>query len=180
MFMPHPHEPVSRPEANHDHAATNAFRVRPDHPRLAALILLTAWTALGILQTGYVMIRPHGLVLRRSPELDRTIGLPAAEDGRAVVAALDLITAFEPPSGVPILILRPADADVAPWDYIHFQLAQLVYPRRVDLVAAGTPPPLDPDRYGLFLAPPGLAVDDAWIQLHAGPEFVLYQRSDGP
>lgn len=146
----------------------------------AALILLACWTGLGLLQTGYVLLRPHGLIISRPPELDRTIGLPAAEDGRTVVAALDLLSAIETPAGAPILILRPVDADIASWDYVRFQLAQLTYPSRVDLVTTGAPAPLNPERYAALLAPPGVPVDDGWAQQLAGAELVLYQHAVEP
>lgn len=144
------------------------------------MILLVSWIALGLAHTGYVMIRPHGLIIRRPPELSRTIGLPAWVEGPGVIAAADLIDGAAPPDGAAILLVRPPDDAPEPWGYIHFQLAHLVYPRRVDLIEAGAPPPLDPERYATLLAPPETPVGDGWTELETTPEFVLYQRVVGP
>lgn len=151
--------------------------LNPPRPiQRAAILLLSCWTGLGFLHTGYVMVRPHGLIIRRPPELIRTIGLPGEEDGRTVIAALDLLAHAEIPPGSPILIMRPIDADHPLWDYVHFQLAQLAYPRRVDLVTPGNPTPLDPASYTVILAPPGIAAE-GWAPRLAGPGLVLHERA---
>lgn len=156
-------------------------RSQPPPRRLqrTALLLLACWTGLGLLHTGYVMVRPHGLIIRRPPELARTIGLPGADDGRTVITALDLIVDAEIPSTSPILVVRPTDAELPFWDYVHFQLAQLAYPRRIDLIANGSTPPLDPTSYAAVLAPPGITVG-GWAPRLPGTELVLHGRLGEP
>lgn len=166
-----------------EHAAPPPTRVQgaqytPRWLRRAAVFLLLCWGALGLLHTSYVMVRPHGLIIRRPPELARTIGLPGAEDGRTVVAALDLIAGAGLGTG-PVLVVRPEDAAQPFWDYVHFQLAQLSYPRRVDLIVAGASPPLEVSSYAALLAPMGVTVDPGWELLRAQGELLLYGRS-GP
>jgi hypothetical protein len=125
------------------------------------MILLLCWSGLGLLHTGYVMVRPHGLVIRRPPALARTIGLPEASDGQTVADALELLDTAHLPEGAVLVLRPPADAQAA-WDYVHFQLAHLAYPRRIDVVAAGDVPPLAIERYAALIAPADVAVDPAW------------------
>jgi hypothetical protein len=125
------------------------------------------------------MVRPHGLIVRRPPELAPIIGLPGGEDSRIVAGGLDLLaSAMVPPEG-PVLVVRPADAAQSSWDYVHFQLAHLSYPRRVDLVATGSPPPLALESYHAVLAPPGVPIGAGWRPQLARLDLILY-RPTGP
>jgi hypothetical protein len=145
--------------------------------RRAAVLLLLAWCGLGLLHTGYVMVRPHGLVLRRPPTLARTIGLPGADDGLVVQGALELLDGDTAHVGGPVLVLRPPEEPLSSRDYVHFQLAHLAYPRRIDVMAVGEAPPLVMGRYAALIAPRGVPVDAPWrpvatrgaLTLHRSP-----------
>lgn len=140
--------------------------------RRTAILLLLCWAGLGVLHTGYVMVRPHGLVIRRPPELARTIGLPGDEDGRMVVRALELLASPGAEGEGAALVVRPGGAEQPFWDYVHFQLAQLAYPRRIDLVTEeGT---FAQENYAVILAPAGVAVGPGWVRRGARDELILY------
>ncbi len=143
--------------------------------RHATIFLLGCWCGLGLLHTGYVMVRPHGLIIRRAPELARTIGLPSPEDGRIVVAILELLDdAVGLPAG-PVLVWRPAADAQPPWDYVHFQVAHQAYPRRVDVVGEGAVPPLAMGSYRAVIAPRGVAVALPWRPRVERAGLILYR-----
>lgn len=148
------------------------------------------------------MVRPHGLILRRPPGLARAIGLPDPIGSRVVTEALELLAsegvtgtpgaeATAAPQAVPgpVLLVRPP-SDARPfWDYLHYQLAHLSYPQRIDLVAAGGTAPLavesdavesdaavgySPGNYTAILAPPGVALGPGWEPRQRGTALILY------
>jgi hypothetical protein len=143
--------------------------------RLAAIFLLYGWCCLGLLHTGYVMVRPRGLIIHRPPDLARTLGLPSLDDGQAVAAILELLDlTAELPEG-PVLVRRPEGEEQGSRDYIHFQVAHQAYPRRIDLVGAGTAPPLALEGYSAVIAPRGALADLAWRPLREHAGLILYR-----
>lgn len=73
------------------------------------------------------------------------------------------------PATGPILLVHPM-ADAGPfWDFLHFQLAHLSYPRRIDLVAAYVS-----GDYVAILAPPGVPLGPGWEPRRAGAALILY------
>jgi hypothetical protein len=148
------------------------------------------------------MVRPHGLILRRPPGLAHAIGLPDPIGSRVVTEALELLAsegvtgtpgaeARAAPQAVPgpVLLVRPP-SDARPfWDYLHYQLAHLSYPQRIDLVAAGGTASLavesdavqshavvgySPGNYMAILAPPGVELGPGWEPRQRGTALILY------
>jgi hypothetical protein len=142
--------------------------------RRAAILLLLGWSGLGLLHTAYVMVRPHGLIIDRPPELARALGLPDPVGSRIVGEALELMVDDVARGAGPVLLVHPDSAERPAWDYVHYQAAHLSYPRRVDLVSATGSPPLATKAYTALLAPPGVAVDPHWAPRREGAGLVLY------
>lgn len=140
----------------------------------AATLLLLAWSCLGLLHTGYVMIRPAGLLIRRPPLLAGAIGIPSPTDGPTVTAILELLDQASPSSEGLALIFVPLGLERAARDYIHFQVAHLAYPLRVDLVEPGAVSPLPPESYAMVIAPRGVSVDPRWSPHAEHYDLVLY------
>lgn len=120
---------------------------------------LAAWIGLGAAHVAIVMTGPNGWSPDRSAAgADAVVGHPHDNDPRAVAGALELASSATPTRPGLLLVLGEA-TDSADLLYTRFQLAHLLYPRRVEVrraVGMAAAPP-DDAASTLFVVAPGVA-----------------------
>jgi hypothetical protein len=124
--------------------------------RLLALAL-AAWIALGAAHVAIVMTGPGGWRPdRRAPGAAAVIGHSHDTDARNVAGPMELT---ESGAGERMLLIVPSATDSADLLYTRFQLAHLLYPRRVAVRRApGPAAPRPDDVRSAFVVAPGVAL----------------------
>ena len=99
---------------------------------------LAGWILLGLAHTVVVMAGPRGWRPDRSaPGAEMVIGHPDDTDPMLVAGPRTLAEATRPTDHV--FVLLPADLDSTSFLYARYQLAHVLYPRRVRVARATTP-----------------------------------------
>lgn len=121
---------------------------------------LAGWITLGLAHIVIVMTGPKGWRPDRSaPGADAVVGHPHDTDPLAVAGPRDLARESEASTDVPLMLALPASTDSADLVYTRYQLAHVLYPRRVQVFRAtdaAAVPPLAFDS-GLLVVAPGVS-----------------------
>lgn len=105
--------------------------------KLLLTVAMVAWIALGAAHVVIVMAGPKGLRPDRSaPGAGAVVGHPHETDPMMVAAPVALVRAANAAATTPLLLLIPEAADSADLLYARYQLAHILYPRRVDVQRA--------------------------------------------
>ena len=99
------------------------------------VLALCGWIGLGLAHIAIVMTGSEGWRPDRSaPGAASVIGHPHDTDPRMVAGPLELVRAADPADTLVVVV--PAETDSADLLYTRFQLAHLLYPRRVRMQRA--------------------------------------------
>lgn len=97
---------------------------------------LCAWLLLGLAHTAIVLAGPRGLRPDRSaPGADAVVGHPGDTDARLVAGPRRLVERVGA-DGRRLLLVLPEATDSTSLLYARYQLAHVLYPRRVEVIRA--------------------------------------------
>ena len=145
--------------------------------RRAAIGALSVWAILCVWNVVHELRGPAGWRAARADRFNAAVGMPMP--GAESVDAVQALIAESPQrAGSPWLVALPPDIPDFMLQYVRFQLTQVAYPSRVDVIRVTEPAPRGADYAGIITAP-GQGLDDRWRVVATHNGYTAYAQA-GP
>ena len=140
--------------------------------RRTAVAVLAAWALLCVWNFVHELRGPAGWRAARADRFAAVVGMPMP--GAESVDAVHALIAESPQrEGLPWLVALPPDIPDFMLQYVRFQLAQVAYPSRVDVIRVTERAPRGADYAGIITAP-GQSLDERWRVVATYNGFTAY------